>query len=104
MPDDALQLGIGVLRHHLRQVRSHQSSQEGFVDEDTAVQPLPMAAAVATANGGQPLALGQDEGVGRERNRGKREVVGLPSDLLGEEIEEGRGAHREDCQCSNPEA
>jgi hypothetical protein len=63
-----------------------------------------MAAIVATANGGQTLTLAQDDGVGRERNGGEREIVGLPNHPLGEEIDEGRGAQCENCQSSNPEA
>jgi hypothetical protein len=104
VPDDALQLGIRVLRHYLSEVWSHDASQEGLVNEDSALNPLSMAAIIATVNGRQSLTLGRCEGVGRKRYGGGREVVGLPSDVLGEEIDEGRSAQREDCQCSHPEA
>lgn len=57
MPDDARQLGIRALRHHLSQGPSHDASQEGLVDEDSAIQPLFKAAIVATTNGGQSLTL-----------------------------------------------
>jgi len=61
-----------------------------------------MAAIIATANGGQPLTLPYDEGVDRERNGGEREVVGLPNHLLGDEVDEGRSAQRQDYQCAKP--
>jgi hypothetical protein len=68
MPDDTLQLGIRVLRHHLSEVGSHDPRQQRLVDEDPTFQPLSMAPVIATANSCQALAFGQKERIPGERD------------------------------------